>query len=107
MLLHELFELDKYQQLELSLISRKVADFISIKISVCDLCHNIIFCFDKTNFKLFFHWEVLCGKEIKFTFKTKYLIYIYPGAIESLLTCYIKIVCLGCPLLSAILLFFY
>lgn len=56
MLLHELrvFELDKYQQLELSLISRKVADFISIKISVCDLCHNII-CFDKTNFKLFFH----------------------------------------------------
>ena len=64
MLLHELhvFELDKYQQLELSLISRKVADFISIKISVCDLCHNII-CFDKTNFKLFFHWEVLCGKK--------------------------------------------
>ena len=55
MLLHELFELDKYQQLELSLISRKVADFISIKISVCELCHNIIFCLDKTNFKLFFH----------------------------------------------------
>ena len=27
-------------------------------------------------------WE-----EIKFTFKTKYLIYIYPGAFESLLTC--------------------
>ena len=35
-------------------------------------------------------WE-----EIKFTCKTKYLIYIYPGAIESLLTCYIKIVCSG------------
>ena len=35
-------------------------------------------------------WE-----EIKFTFKTKCLIYIYPGAIESLLTCYTKIVCSG------------
>ena len=35
--------LDKYQQFELSLISKKVANFISIKISVCDLCHNIIF----------------------------------------------------------------
>ena len=33
MLFHELFQLDKYQQFEIILVSKKGADFISIRIS--------------------------------------------------------------------------
>ena len=60
-----------------------------------DLCHNIIF---STFSKLIVNClstERFVWEEIKFTFKNKCLIYIYPGAIESLLTCYTKIVCSG------------
>ena len=49
----------------------------------------------KYNFCLVFPLRGFVWEEIKFMFKTKYLIYIYLGAIESLLTSFFEIVCSG------------